>query len=331
MANNPYVNKVIYGNQTLIDTTGDTAVASDVASGKTFHSATGEQLTGTKTAPTSITPSNASPVSLSSGGDYTPTANGYAIETYHSIDPQNGPFYARTNSIYRFEAEGNIIKNLTTTTPNNSSPPRLISSYTQGYRVDNDGYAIKNYSVFQEGTLELPAPAGTFVKFEGSGVAIPSVTEIGPSNLTPAPMTSGGFYEAMNSGYAIQSYSSVTPSTSGQYFSSGMVKMSSSGYAYSSRPSSAKVKTGSYTTNYQSAVTITLDFAPTKVIVYCNLDSTPGFVAYSENKGSFGGHTWSNTTAGVNIGTFTWSGNNFSHKTYNSLLSGKTAYYIAVG
>ena len=51
MANNQYVNKVQYmrGGQaeTLIDLTTDTAVASDVASGKYFHLATGERVVGT--------------------------------------------------------------------------------------------------------------------------------------------------------------------------------------------------------------------------------------------------------------------------------------------
>lgn len=41
------VNKIIYGNQTLIDLTGDTISASDVASGKLFHARDGEQTTGT--------------------------------------------------------------------------------------------------------------------------------------------------------------------------------------------------------------------------------------------------------------------------------------------
>lgn len=41
--------KVAYGGHTLIDLTGDTAVAADVAQGKTFHMANGEQATGTNT------------------------------------------------------------------------------------------------------------------------------------------------------------------------------------------------------------------------------------------------------------------------------------------
>ena len=40
------INKVQFGNQTLIDTSGDTASSSDVRAGVTFHSASGSQLTG---------------------------------------------------------------------------------------------------------------------------------------------------------------------------------------------------------------------------------------------------------------------------------------------
>ena len=41
-----YANKIIYGNETLIDLTSDTATEADVASGKTFHLAGGEQAIG---------------------------------------------------------------------------------------------------------------------------------------------------------------------------------------------------------------------------------------------------------------------------------------------
>lgn len=43
----PPPNKVIYNGNTLIDLTGDTATAEDVALGKLFHLANGEQATGT--------------------------------------------------------------------------------------------------------------------------------------------------------------------------------------------------------------------------------------------------------------------------------------------
>lgn len=47
MANNQYINKVIYGGDTLIDLTVDDVAASDVLSGKKFHLPSGEPGTGT--------------------------------------------------------------------------------------------------------------------------------------------------------------------------------------------------------------------------------------------------------------------------------------------
>ena len=47
MANNQYINKVIYGGDTLIDLTGDDVAASDVLSGKKFHLPSGAPGTGT--------------------------------------------------------------------------------------------------------------------------------------------------------------------------------------------------------------------------------------------------------------------------------------------
>ena len=49
MANNTYVNKVIYGGDTLIDLTTDDLTRADVVSGKYFHLPTGERTTGTNT------------------------------------------------------------------------------------------------------------------------------------------------------------------------------------------------------------------------------------------------------------------------------------------
>lgn len=49
MANNQYINKVIYGGDTLIDLTSDDVTRADVVSGKYFHLPTGERTTGTNT------------------------------------------------------------------------------------------------------------------------------------------------------------------------------------------------------------------------------------------------------------------------------------------
>lgn len=49
MANNPYVNKVQFGNQTLIDLTSDTVTAEQLMQGYTAHDRTGALITGTAT------------------------------------------------------------------------------------------------------------------------------------------------------------------------------------------------------------------------------------------------------------------------------------------
>lgn len=49
MATNQYANKVIYGGEVVIDLTSDTATASSVLAGKTFHDASGAPATGTCT------------------------------------------------------------------------------------------------------------------------------------------------------------------------------------------------------------------------------------------------------------------------------------------
>lgn len=47
MANNPYINKVNYGNQTLIDLTSDTVTADTMLSGTTAHDRSGAPIVGT--------------------------------------------------------------------------------------------------------------------------------------------------------------------------------------------------------------------------------------------------------------------------------------------
>ena len=49
MPGTTYVNKVIYGGNTLIDLTGDTITAADLASGVTAHDNSGAPITGTNT------------------------------------------------------------------------------------------------------------------------------------------------------------------------------------------------------------------------------------------------------------------------------------------
>ncbi|MBO7701994.1 MAG: hypothetical protein J6S36_03685 [Eggerthellaceae bacterium] len=59
MANNTYVNQVVYDGNTLIDLTTDTAVATDVLSGKYFHLASGQRVQGSCTYDSNTTDADA--------------------------------------------------------------------------------------------------------------------------------------------------------------------------------------------------------------------------------------------------------------------------------
>lgn len=54
-----YINKVIYGGNTLIDLTSDTVTAADLAYGKTAHDKSGAVITGTSTKDSTTTDANA--------------------------------------------------------------------------------------------------------------------------------------------------------------------------------------------------------------------------------------------------------------------------------
>lgn len=61
------ISKVVYGNTTLIDLTGDTITASDLAYGKTAHGADGEAITGSSTKDSDTTDATAQEAEILSG------------------------------------------------------------------------------------------------------------------------------------------------------------------------------------------------------------------------------------------------------------------------
>ena len=62
-----YNNKVVYFGQTLMDLTGDTATAADVAQGKTFHLASGAPATGTASGGTDTSDATATAANIFAG------------------------------------------------------------------------------------------------------------------------------------------------------------------------------------------------------------------------------------------------------------------------
>lgn len=67
MANNNYINKVVYGGNTLINLENDTITRADVLNGKTFHLPNGEITTGTSTYDADTSDANAATDDILSG------------------------------------------------------------------------------------------------------------------------------------------------------------------------------------------------------------------------------------------------------------------------
>lgn len=132
----------------------------------------------------------------------------------------------------------------------------------------------------------------------GGGV---TPTPITPSDSTPAALTANTPVNPTANGYAIESQpQSVTPSASGAAFNSGIVNMSSGGYAYSQKPPVAK--SGTFTTNTTAATgyKVTLGFKPKYLCAIRNTSGT-GCVAYVDSlsttmyyRSLSGGSAWRN-------------------------------------
>ena len=93
MANNQYINKVDYGNQTLIDLTSDTVTAAAMLQGYIAHSASGATITGTIATKTSSDITLTNNILTIPAGYY--TAGTKTIQGVEITAPSSG-----TNSFY---------------------------------------------------------------------------------------------------------------------------------------------------------------------------------------------------------------------------------------
>lgn len=263
--------------------------------------------------PTSITPSNSSPVSLSSGEIYKMDGNGKAVASIYDITPSAYSFTAfNQDDIIHAHGNGYAISTYSNISPSNSTPAELTSM--GAYHSNNSGYAIHDYR------------------------------GLDPSNVTPGTLTSGEFYQPNRNGYAIQSYSSPSQAqlNAGYYFSSGFVKMPSSGYAYSSQPTACK--TGSVTLSTSTTTSVTLGFEPKFICVWTYKDSSHmNSVIYnsslSTSKQMNGAMNGSTTSAAYNDMPYTSTGvgriNSINSTGFvigkANTTFGTTAYYFAIG
>lgn len=153
--------------------------------------------------PTSITPSNASPVTLTANTAVKPTANGYAIENYTSVTPSNSsPVDLARDAIYKMEGAGKAIASCYSITPSNSSPVQLASGYI--LKMTGNGYAIESYSsITPSNTSPVALSSGSIYKMSGAGKAVLSVTSKTPSDSSPASVTANSIIQPSAAGYLV--------------------------------------------------------------------------------------------------------------------------------
>ena len=286
--------------------------------------------------PSSITPSNSNPDTLTSGSAVTPTANGYAIANYDTVDPLSTPTSVVADDIVKFVGSGKIVDDITSITP--SSTPTSVAS-GDNIHIGGSGVIVDSIPTPTSLTPSNSSPAtitsGQTYTATASGVAVETVDYINPLNINPAPIAENNPFIAMGAGYAIQSYSSKTPSDSSpaSVSANSIIKPSSAGYLYKSS-GLGKCKAGTFTSS-TSAQTINLGFQPKYIMVMSETRTTNIFdYSYSSTKGIYAAtstypteYTISGNTSNNRISAITSTGFTFN----KSGSSGATMYYFAVG
>lgn len=117
--------------------------------------------------PTSLTPSDSSPATITSGETYTATANGKAISSLSEVAPSNAnPPYMFSGSIYKITTRrGYLISTVNIVLPSDSNPPLLSN--------DNSWYQLNGASGYLYATQQPKVAVGTFTN---SSSALANVT-----------------------------------------------------------------------------------------------------------------------------------------------------------
>lgn len=187
----------------------------------------------------SVTPSNSSPVVLTSGDIDKMGGNGYAIESFNTITPSNAtPVSLADGDVDRINGNGYAIASYSTKTPSNSTPVSLTSGEID--KMGGNGYAIASYSTVTPSGIPTSVSSGDIVKIDGGFndivVDMSDLHEIRGSNTAPEAMNGGALAKVWGNdptvvtGYAIASYTPVTPSSTPTSISTGdMVQVKGSG------------------------------------------------------------------------------------------------------
>ena len=282
--------------------------------------------------PTSITPSNSSPAALTANTAVTPTANGYAIQSYDSVTPSNSsPVTLTSGDIVKLGGNGYAIESYGNITPSDS--PQTLSSGSI-IKLNGSGRIVEDITVISpsDSTPVSMQQYGTYT-VDHSSYAIRSYDTITPSNDTPVTLSGGSIYKMSGGGKAVASVANKTPSDSAApYISSGaIIKAASAGYLYASS-GLGKCKSGTFTMpSSGNTVTVTCGFKP-KYIAYFK-SGTHGII-YDEDWSTT--NTFRSTSSGITEGTIGSQnyGLNAITSTGFSVRGGTTTgtfYYFAIG
>ena len=158
------INKVIYGNQPLIDLTEDTVTADSMLSGVTAHGANGEQIYGTMS---QVTPATATP--LMDGTGAVGSSVKYAREDHvHPTDTSKAPTsHASTATTY---GQGNA---------SNFGHVKVSDNYTSSAGAASAGVAASSEAVYDTYSKTIHRKASLTISsssWSGSGPYTQTIT-----------------------------------------------------------------------------------------------------------------------------------------------------------
>lgn len=235
MANNPYVNKVIYGNDTVMDISDTTATESDVLAGKEFYKANGAKASGTAVMP-DISNCYQSTDTISADiddADYVPFYDSSATAKKNSLWSNIKSLIANA-----FQPTGtkNLIicsrdsAQLNNTNSNGTWSNNYYTLYGINFIISNNGTLRTMDSLVIQGTATADATfymkanleAGDYILSGCSSPAssstfylsIPYLSVTNYSGDTPFTVSSRGVYTVelvVKSGYSSSSYLNVYP------------------------------------------------------------------------------------------------------------------------
>jgi hypothetical protein len=211
---------------------------------------------------------------LTANSAVTPTANGYAIASYDTVDPLSTPTSVAADDIVKFVGSGKVVDDITSITP--SSTPtsvssgdnihiggsgEIVSSITNidvassdykravakggNYHIDTNsaehGYIVGGWSFATPSDSNPPAVTQDSLIYPNAAGYLyatqqPIPSSLTPSNSSPATITSGETYTATANGKAVASVINLTPSNSSPVAltANTPVNPTASGYAISS-------------------------------------------------------------------------------------------------